>query len=709
MKRHSLRPVVEQLECRLNPASFAFAWPDAQHLTLSLVPDGTLVGGQTVGIANTGQPLTTPTVAGATGSSLFGTLGPSTNAWELALLRAFQTWAAAANINFSLVADNGQPLGSVGPLQGASGFGDIRIAAVPNGPGGSYLSTGIPFDPLAGTWSGDVILNSAASLGVGGQETYDLFTVALHEAGHALGLQENLDPASAMFSYYNGPRTGLAPEDVAAIQALYGARSADSLEGFFSNDIPLLATDFGVASLLQYTSRLLNTGKPMGAPLPPLTVEADVSTQRDVDWYVYNSVPSNPGFTLQLQTSGVSLLDAKVSVYDWKGRLLQSVSASDALHGDLSIRIDGINGREQYFIKVESGSPDAFGVGAYRLRIVPDSSRALAPFNVVNLLSQLLPPPNNHSQASATTLQSGIATTNERFDFRTMGQLSSAGQTDFYRFQAPQSPGGVPQTLAVMVWGQSGGLDPTVTVYDAQGNVQPVTVIGGGNGVYIVELPNAVSGATYYASVQAAQAAGPNNTGSYFLGADFTTNTKLADQLFVSGSLGGTVGAAPAARFASFAAVIINPPPPPPPPPPASPVLQDFRSLVLTENLLFHLNFAVQTPGAALPMAVEFTLLDANNQVVYDRVLHPGESASVDLYLLAGTYTLRVVAAPQDLSATLPVTNYQISGTALNGPIGPPLVDPTKPPTPLPTPFTWLDSALFRFLALFDPYGRPIQ
>ena len=52
-----------------------------------------------------------------------------------------------------------------------------------------------PPDPfISGTLSGDMILNSSANL-----NPSDLFDVALHEAGLALGLTESTDPASVMY------------------------------------------------------------------------------------------------------------------------------------------------------------------------------------------------------------------------------------------------------------------------------------------------------------------------------------------------------------------------------------------------------------------------------------------------------------------------------------------------------------------------------
>jgi hypothetical protein len=50
----------------------------------------------------------------------------------------------------------------------------------------------------------------------------DLFSVVLHEAGHALGLGHSDQPGAVMYPYYR-MATGLTSDDIAGIQNLYGA------------------------------------------------------------------------------------------------------------------------------------------------------------------------------------------------------------------------------------------------------------------------------------------------------------------------------------------------------------------------------------------------------------------------------------------------------------------------------------------------------
>ena len=54
----------------------------------------------------------------------------------------------------------------------------------------------------------------------------DLETVAAHEIGHTLGLAHSDDPQALMFPSYSGPHRSLSLDDIAGIQEIYGASSA---------------------------------------------------------------------------------------------------------------------------------------------------------------------------------------------------------------------------------------------------------------------------------------------------------------------------------------------------------------------------------------------------------------------------------------------------------------------------------------------------
>ena len=134
-----------------------------------------------------------------------------------------------AEINVGIHSDDGEPLGSPGLQQGSNNFGDIRVAAVPMS--NDVIASAVPFDPAAGTWSGDVLLNSAYS----GTAT-SAYSVFLHEFGHVFGFADNLDPTSVNYRYFAGPQTDLSASDVVALQDLYGARQPDAYEGATGNN-----------------------------------------------------------------------------------------------------------------------------------------------------------------------------------------------------------------------------------------------------------------------------------------------------------------------------------------------------------------------------------------------------------------------------------------------------------------------------------------
>ena len=57
-----------------------------------------------------------------------------------------------------------------------------------------------------------------------GSSCTDLYTVALHEIGHNLGLEHSTVHGSIMYPYLGGTQT-LDRDDIAGIQALYGKPS----------------------------------------------------------------------------------------------------------------------------------------------------------------------------------------------------------------------------------------------------------------------------------------------------------------------------------------------------------------------------------------------------------------------------------------------------------------------------------------------------
>ncbi|HYT92168.1 MAG TPA: matrixin family metalloprotease, partial [Gemmataceae bacterium] len=432
----------EQLENRLTPTVWNNPWPDGTHLTLSFVPDGTLVGGRP--------------------STLFQMLnarGP-TALWQHQILQAVQTWAVQTNLNIGVVADDGSPLGAPGQPQSDPRFGDIRVAAIPMAPDVMAITT--PFDPLAGTWSGDVRLNSNYLFDLQGTGGVDFLTAMVHEVGHSFGLPDILDQSSVEYRYYQGVRTTLGASDVTAIQALYGARQGDAFEGTAGN---------GTFTSARALTLLQNSDGSLG-----IQANADVTTAQDIDYYRFTA-PLNAGsFTVRLQTKGVSLLVPSVTVYDSSQRVVGSAVSTDPLGGDLLVNVPQYNPLGTYYVKVQAATTDVFGVGGYGLQVraIPLVSGLLGAVNTtVNTVSTVLA--NNDLHTNDTILTASLlpplfSQTNSRFTAAFRGSISDGWDVDFYKVQAPTPPAGTPNVLTAMVWGtQTNGLSPHLAVYDAYG------------------------------------------------------------------------------------------------------------------------------------------------------------------------------------------------------------------------------------------------
>jgi len=138
------------------------------------------------------------------------------------IARAFAEWARYANITFTAATEPGLTR-SIDILFARFAHGD----AYPfSGPGGQIAHTFYPAPYVGEPVAGDMHLNADEPWSVDGSGV-DLFSVALHETGHALGLAHSDNPSAVMYPYYSF-QTGLTPDDIAGIQAIYGAIAPSS-------------------------------------------------------------------------------------------------------------------------------------------------------------------------------------------------------------------------------------------------------------------------------------------------------------------------------------------------------------------------------------------------------------------------------------------------------------------------------------------------
>lgn len=174
-----------------------------------------------------------------------------------AIRKALDTWSAAARLEF-VEAGSGGDARHLRVLFGRGAHGDSYPF---DGPGRVLAHTFYPAPPNPEPIAGDLHLDEDENWQIGAD--IDLFSVVLHELGHALGLGHSDDPGAVMYPYYRRV-TALSAEDIGAIRQLYAA-AEDPVQPF---RIRLLYPESAGAS----TEASLVAGGSVEGAVPPVVL-----------------------------------------------------------------------------------------------------------------------------------------------------------------------------------------------------------------------------------------------------------------------------------------------------------------------------------------------------------------------------------------------------------------------------------------------------
>jgi hypothetical protein len=471
---------LDALERRDVPATFGIPWPSGTALTVSFVPDGADVDGSANELY-----------------ALMEESGLPPAVWQNEILRAFQAWTSQADLNIGLVPDDGSSLGVPGYEQADARFGDIRIFAVPLA--SSVLAITTPPGDVAGTRTGDIILNSNYNFGVGTGSPRDLYTVFLQEAGHAFGVGNSPNQASAMYEFYQGPRTGLSAEDVTSIQHLYGARPTQTWEPETGNDSSSAATPLtGIDDRVTY---------------------GDVTSVSDQDWYSF-TVPTAGSATITLDVEHLSLVAGHIAVFN--SDLIEiGFAAASGAGQDLAVAMEGLEAGATYYVRVDGVAGTGFAAGQYRLRI--DTGGDGPSTLTLGGQAPVDDSGTNENFLSATRL-SNVATDGGTH-YQVFAHLG-ADDTDVYKVRSP-FPGFNQTNVLTATVRAFGDVAPEITVTNALGLVVSARVIADGNGLYTVLVDGAAANADYHIGVQSRT----GTAGDYELQTSFRSRVATAHQI----------------------------------------------------------------------------------------------------------------------------------------------------------------------------------
>ena len=340
-RANAVRPAVEGLEGRLLlSTTTGTQWTRPERITYSFVPDGTSIGG-------------VPSNLQSTLDARF----PGVR-WEDEFAQAAAAWQKVANVNFARVPDDGSPIGVAGPQQGDARFGDIRIGGYAQ-PSGQLAFAYLPPPANGGTNAGDIFFNTSQSWRIDGT-TFDLETVAIHEFGHALGLDHSTVAAAAMWPAYTSTKQVLSADDIGGIRGTYDARRVDRFDADGSNNISSQADD--ITPYLNASGQLTLSGLDSTTPTG--------IASGDNDWFKVVAPATTTGtMVVRMQSGGLSLLSPMVTVFDAAGTTILGQQSSAAYGDAVGVTLTGVTPGRTYLIRARGATGGNSGYGAYALQV----------------------------------------------------------------------------------------------------------------------------------------------------------------------------------------------------------------------------------------------------------------------------------------------------------------------------------------------------
>ncbi len=650
----------ESLEHRQLMA-FGVAWPNARNLSISFPSDGVAVGGWENNLRSTLDQVADRRV------------------WQTEVARAFQTWAVETNLNIGVRTDRDDGFGTIGLPSEDPRFGEFRIGAFPQSD--TVLANAVPYTAAAGTWSGDLLLNSNVDYVLGdwssgtpsNVEGTELFSVLLHEAGNALGLADNNLPQSVMYQTYNGPKGQLSAADKTAIRALYGTRR-DIYE-------PVRNETIARARVLPVSTSPTNV---------PYRVRGSINRLNDVDVYRFTPRAGQTEVSVRLQASGMSFLKSKIEILGPTGVKINDAKVDSIFENNMSIRVSSLDSMAFFYVRVSSNSDDVFGMGDYQLVFDyrPESQQpplAPAPFDPeddnsvpwrnVDIDALFASAGNidrevgqNETLATARPMSQPPGFV-DRTRYDALSTLSSTTDVDFWSFRAPSVVDGMLH-IGVKSLGSDVNRPLRATIVNRDGvNVASRTILGA-DGAISIEVNNPVANAEYFVSIQFEPGGGLTAL-NYLVSVNFATQAANPVNLFSGQTTGNNQR-------------------------------DHYLTINKTQLYRFDMLATADTDNGGMQM----TIVDLRTGQAVFVLGAPNRIRRGDhVWLEKGNYLIRMT--PRSRTATPPAfVNYSLRIAELSDDQGPRPLIPTAPPASYTTPVTPPVSPPIRIvIPIVSPWG----
>jgi hypothetical protein len=237
----------------------------------------------------------------------------STDHAQAEITRALEGWSRVANLRFQRREAPGATR-NINIIFGTGAHGDPYPF---DGPGRVLAHTFYPSPPNPEPIAGDMHFDEDETWSVG--TDVDIFSVALHELGHALGLGHSDAPGAVMYPYYRRV-TALTDEDIGAIRMLY----ADPEPETPGEVEPLIFTIDAPPQTTATTANSIDAAGAVNGALQPASVRwtsdrggAGIGVVENNRWQVL-SMPLSPGenrITLSLVDAASRAASAELLVH----------------------------------------------------------------------------------------------------------------------------------------------------------------------------------------------------------------------------------------------------------------------------------------------------------------------------------------------------------------------------------------------------------